>query len=288
MRKNELSTINVVEVIYNGKKVITTEQLANVYETEVKNIQMNFKRNEDKFTEGVHYYLLEGAELKAFKNCSTVSGSVNKHTRNLILWTHRGASRHCKILDTNKAWDQFDALEDVYFNKVNNSLDNLSPYIQALVQMDVKQREMEEKIMGLNQKVDEVKEVVEERFDNFTEILSLNKNNWRKDANRLINQIAFATGDPKNVKDIRKAIYNELDSRMHTDIQRRLLNMQKNSVSQGVSISKAKKLNFLDVIEADPKLIEGYCIIVKELAISSNKMITDLETIKKLTDEPMA
>ena len=35
--------------------------------------------------------------------------------RTLYLWTERGASRHCKILDTEKAWEQFDHLEDTYF-----------------------------------------------------------------------------------------------------------------------------------------------------------------------------
>ncbi len=36
-------------------------------------------------------------------------------TRNLYLWTERGANRHCKILDTDKAWEQFDSLEETYF-----------------------------------------------------------------------------------------------------------------------------------------------------------------------------
>ena len=33
----------------------------------------------------------------------------------LYLWTERGANRHCKILDTPKAWEQFDNLEETYF-----------------------------------------------------------------------------------------------------------------------------------------------------------------------------
>lgn len=65
--------------------------------------------------EGVHYYLLKGSDLKAFKNYLDNIYVVGKHTPHLYLWTERGANRHCKILDTDKAWEQFDNLEETYF-----------------------------------------------------------------------------------------------------------------------------------------------------------------------------
>ena len=90
---------------YEGEVVITTDILSNVYETDVNNIQANFSRNKSKFQEGKHYYLLQGEELKRFKNQPTNSQLVNKHASQLYLWTERGANRHCKILDTDKAWE---------------------------------------------------------------------------------------------------------------------------------------------------------------------------------------
>ncbi len=42
---------------------------------------------------------------------------VSKHTNVLYLWTDRGASRHAKMLETDQAWDWFEALEDNYFNQ---------------------------------------------------------------------------------------------------------------------------------------------------------------------------
>lgn len=33
----------------------------------------------------------------------------------LYLWTKQGAARHCKMLNTQKAWDMFDELEKSYF-----------------------------------------------------------------------------------------------------------------------------------------------------------------------------
>lgn len=106
----------VVAVEWNGERVITTAQLADVYGTDANNVQANFGRNAKRFKKGIHYYLLEGQELREFKNCLTDSQLVAKNTRQLYLWTKRGASRHCKILDTEKSWDQFDCLEENYFN----------------------------------------------------------------------------------------------------------------------------------------------------------------------------
>lgn len=104
-------------ITYNDTPVITTELLANIYGTDVNNIQQNFKRNSDRFIVGKHFFKLEGADLRAIKNRLTDGQSVPKHTRSLILWTVRGAARHAKMLDTDKAWDMFEKMEDCYFSQ---------------------------------------------------------------------------------------------------------------------------------------------------------------------------
>lgn len=58
---------NLIPINFNDEIVITTKTLAEVYECEDVNISNNFKRNEDKFEEGKHYYKLTGKELKEFK-----------------------------------------------------------------------------------------------------------------------------------------------------------------------------------------------------------------------------
>ena len=42
-----MHTPTVVE--FSNERVLTTQQLAEVYETDVKNIQTNFNRNKDRF-----------------------------------------------------------------------------------------------------------------------------------------------------------------------------------------------------------------------------------------------
>ena len=107
---NELVTVN-----FDSQRVLTTKQLAEVYEVDPNIISKNFGNHRDKFIEGKHYYLLKGTALKEFKNYMNDIQVVGKRSPHLYLWTERGANRHCKILDTDKAWEQFDNLEDTYF-----------------------------------------------------------------------------------------------------------------------------------------------------------------------------
>lgn len=105
-----------IKIEHEGQRVITTELLAQVYETDVNNIAQNFKRNKENFKKGIHYFLLQGDDLRAFKRKVTDSHfAVAPNVHRLYLWTERGANRHCKILDTPKAWEQFDNLEETYF-----------------------------------------------------------------------------------------------------------------------------------------------------------------------------
>ncbi|MBT9097459.1 ORF6N domain-containing protein [Methylovulum psychrotolerans] len=101
-------------IIHQETRVITTELLAQVYGSESRRITENFTRNQDRFEIGKHFFKLEGEELLRFKR---ISPQIPKNTRNLILWTERGAARHAKMLDTDQAWDVFDKLEAAYFEQ---------------------------------------------------------------------------------------------------------------------------------------------------------------------------
>ena len=114
---------NLTIIECKNQRVLTTKQLAEVYETEENNVINNFNNNETRFKEGIHYYKLKGSELRDFKRYITqidLPIEISKYTPSFILWTERGADRHCKILDTDKAWEQFDNLEDTYFKVKEN------------------------------------------------------------------------------------------------------------------------------------------------------------------------
>lgn len=100
---------------WKGLRVVTTETLAAGYGTDVIRIQQNHIRNESRFIDGVHYFMLKGNDLREFKNRLSSSESVGKRARILTLWTEKGAARMSKIVDTDEAWSFFERLEDSYF-----------------------------------------------------------------------------------------------------------------------------------------------------------------------------
>ncbi len=50
---------------YKGIRVLTTQQIAEVYGVDKKIISYNFNRNKERYTEGKHYIKLEGDEKRA-------------------------------------------------------------------------------------------------------------------------------------------------------------------------------------------------------------------------------
>ena len=123
---------DLIPVEYRTERVLTTEQLAQAYECEPKQIKQNFNNNKAHFEEGRHYYKVEGDELKDLR-VENIDLQISPKTRCLYLWTRRGASRHSKMLGTDKAWEMFDALEENYFNPRPKALTPAEQMAQGLL-----------------------------------------------------------------------------------------------------------------------------------------------------------
>ena len=106
---------NLVPVKYSDEVILTTEQLAQFYECDNRQIKQNFNNNAERFVEGKHYFKLEGEELNKLR-VENFDLQISSMTRILYLWTKRGAARHAKMLTTEKAWQVFEELEENYFN----------------------------------------------------------------------------------------------------------------------------------------------------------------------------
>ncbi|QQU53721.1 ORF6N domain-containing protein [Serratia liquefaciens] len=118
-RKTELMAVEAKElqiIEYRGQRVVTNEQLAAGYGTDVNNIQQNYKRNTARFIEGKHYFKVVGDELNDLR--LTMSQlQISPKTRSLILWTERGAANHAKMLETDQAWSYYDEMVEFYFTR---------------------------------------------------------------------------------------------------------------------------------------------------------------------------
>ena len=101
---------------FKNIRVLTTQQLAESYETNEKVISNNFNRNKDRYEEGKHYILLQGESLREFKTNHQIDESLIR-VNQLYMWTEKGAFLQAKSLNTDKAWEVYDKLVDTYFKK---------------------------------------------------------------------------------------------------------------------------------------------------------------------------
>lgn len=192
---------------------------------------------------------------------STPSGQVKKeHIIKL------DTAKEMAMLERNEKGKQvrryFIAVEKKY-KEHSISTEQLSPELQmfsklyeVVARQELEQKEQAAKLTQLDSKIDSIKEVV-----------ALNPNDWRKDTSKLISKIALHIGGYEHIKQIREESYKLLEQRMGVALNIRLTNKKKTMSLNGVCKSKIDKLNQLDVIADDKKLIEGYVAVIKDMAI---------------------
>ncbi|WP_302551824.1 ORF6N domain-containing protein [uncultured Bilophila sp.] len=101
---------------YQGVPVLTTEMLAQAYAVEPYQIRQNFRNNRERFVEGKHFFIITSCELKEFRlQVESFYSQISSKVRVLTLWTERGAARNAKMLDSDRAWDVFELLEETFF-----------------------------------------------------------------------------------------------------------------------------------------------------------------------------
>lgn len=255
-----MNELQVVE--YNNQRVLLTDQMAQAYGCDVINIQQNYANNKSRFEEGKHYFKLEGEELKRFKaslGYSNISSNL-KFAPVIMLWTERGAARHSKMLGTDTAWEVFDQLEETYFSvkktKQLSPIELIAAQANALV-------EQEKKLQAIQAR----QEQQSQELQGMRDVIQLSAVSWRKETTSLINKMAIKAGNVSKVRDFRRESYMLLDERMGVSVKTRLENARKNMYEAGYSKTQIEKLNALDVIERDKKLVEGYLAVVKDMAI---------------------
>lgn len=142
------------------------------------------------------------------------------------------------------------------FSQLSPELQMFSRIFQSVAEQQLEQKRQAEKVEQLDKKVDSIKDVI-----------ALNPNSWRTDSAKIINKIALQMGGYEHIKAIREESYKLLEERMGVALSIRLSNKKKTQALNGVSKSNIDKLNQLDVIADDKKLIQGYVSVIKDMAI---------------------
>lgn len=154
MAENQLQIIE-----HEGKRVVTTKQLADAYGTDIKNITRNFNNNKDRFCENKHYFALSGNEKQDFINRSKIFPG-SKNAKHFYLWTEKGALLIAKSINTDTAWAAYERLVDFYFEKKEQ--------LQIPMTTEDKIKLLAQGNVELTQKVDQVTENVENLKEDLT------------------------------------------------------------------------------------------------------------------------
>lgn len=272
---NELVKVGTKElpvIEWNGQRVITTAQLADIYEATEVQIKQNYGNNTERFKEGEHFYLLKGEELRAFKNMVENFDLVGKNANQLYLWTRRGASRHCKMLGTDKAWEQFDVLEENYYNPQGQlDMSKLSPELQMFyaiadgqARMELEQKRQAERMNRIEQKQDVIVDTFQKNDD--TE-------DFQKWANDRIAQIAESPkfdkgyGRSKNYSLARAESYERLKQKRNCRLDDRVQKAKGRALEERPDIKKSEldKINKIYIIANDKDLRPAYELVIKEM-----------------------
>jgi len=247
-----MNNLQIVE--HQNQRVLTTKQLAKFYDTDPKTITRNFERNKSRYQEGTHYFALTGEELARFKGSRQNDDSL-KYVSVLYLWTERGCLNHAKSLGTDEAWAVYDELVETYFRvkELKTQLSELSPQLQLLINLELKQKELEQEIAVTKSQVNNIKDTI------------INRNeDWRKDVTKKLRKIGLKHGDYKKFVD---ESYKLLEERAGCDLHRRLENLKQRMALEGATKTAISKANYLDVISMDKRLKEIYIGIVARMYI---------------------
>ena len=245
-----------------GKKAMLVKDIAEIHERKQKEINRLINNNRKRFTDFKDIIDLKVGDLKSLSLELGYTNQSYANANNIYILSERGYSKLLKIMDDDLAWEKYDELVDGYFSMRANIKQPHS--IEDLIIMQAQSvKALKEDVQAL--KVGQAE--TQNKVNSLSGAINLNPNQWRKDTTTLINKIAANLGGFEHIEHIRKEAYKLLDSTYGVKLNIRLLNKRKNMALEGCSKSKINKINYLDVIAEDKKLVNGYISIVGKLAI---------------------
>jgi len=103
-------TVKIIE--WNGKRVITTQEMAVHHDIETRILNQKFRRNKKHFIENSDYFVVK---KEMVTNCDDLLKSFYHDSGELFLFTESGYLKFVKTINDDKAWEIYNQLIDAYF-----------------------------------------------------------------------------------------------------------------------------------------------------------------------------
>lgn len=181
----------------NGQRVLTTQQLADSFQTSTKIINRNFQRNSGRYVQGKHYYSLTGDDLRKFKGSRQIDDSL-KYASVLYLWTEKGAWLQAKSLNTKAAWEAYEMLVDEYYQ------------VRELLDYNSELESMKQAISSAEKKVEMRLSMLENKID---EQITLNHGEQRRFQKGIASRVYKLASDPETRSLLFRELHREIKDR---------------------------------------------------------------------------
>ena len=250
---NELTIINNTQVLvkeYSGQRVVTFKDIDAVHGRPDGTARKRFNDNREHFIEGEDFFILtQPSEIRTLGIQRPQGGTPESVT----LITESGYLMLVKSFTDDLAWKVQRELVNSYFRAkaVNSQFASLSPQLQALISIEMRQQEQECRMDELSSRFEQNAK----RMDNLAAAWSAplaSGDNWQESANRAINAIVQHFG--LNHQKFRHDIYEELERTAGVDLQQRLTRLQNRMASSGATATQRKGVNKLTIVAQDRKL----------------------------------
>ncbi|EPY2279547.1 ORF6N domain-containing protein [Clostridium sporogenes] len=246
-----------------GQRVVTFKDIDILHERVEGTANKRFLDNQKHFIKDTDYFEFTGDDLKEIKRLPNFGIGLN--ASKAIFITESGYLMLVKSLTDDLAWKVQRELVNNYFRVKQQKVkvNQLSPELQMFKQIfdSVAKQQLEQQ--QIKAEVKETKEEVQAIRD----VIKLDTTSWRKEVADLITKMAINMGGHEHIKHLRQDSYMLLEQRLKCSLSTRLTNKRRRMADEGICKSKRDKLNKLDIIGEDVRLLEGYLAIVKEMVI---------------------
>nr|WP_288564102.1 ORF6N domain-containing protein [uncultured Romboutsia sp.] len=261
-----------------GEKVVLAKTIAEIHEVDLKRINELINKNLDEFEEGIDILnLKDGSD---FEVVATDLGFITSNRQEYCyILSEQGYFTLVSLMRTEKAKELRKKFRREYFAMRNQIKENKPTCIEDVLITSLQEMKMlKQQLNQINNnalRANKLAVEAQEEVKSIKEVVSLDTTSWRSETQTLIAKIARNQGGFEHINLLKSESYELLNKRFGVNLEIRLTNRRRRMAEEGVSKSKRDKLNYLDVISEDKKLIEGYVAIVKDMAIKygiSNKV----------------
>lgn len=271
-----------------GKMVVLENGELKIKSTELVDIINDFRKVESETTNSNYVELQHKSFMTKIKNELKVLESLGiGGEQNILPSTYINSQNKVQpcfelnrdgmlqMLNSESALVRYKTIE--YINKLEEQVkgqvlntSELPPELQMFKQIfdtvakqHLENTETKRIALEADSKAEEAKEEIQAIRD----VVAINSTNWRKETSTLISRMALKLGGYENINLLREESYKILEERGRTRLSVKLTNKRRRMADEGVSKSKRDKLNKLDVIGEDSRLLEIYLSVVKDMAI---------------------